>query len=135
MNLDQFLRQARDPRFHCRDHVEEPGFSTMYVRFGRRYVRGELFHDTLDLANIEVFHPGNGTFKKLIARLREQYPHIHLFVERVLSPRFRYGLLKMGFEYVGPSYYSPCFFMQAAKKKGEIEPEKIESVLGSATES
>lgn len=140
MNLDEFLEKAKAEQFYTsRAQLEEPGFSTLYVRYGRRYVKGEIFYNTLDVATVEAAVKGQGTFKKLIARVRENYPYIHLFVENVMPPQLREHLMRTGFEYVGPNELSPCFFLRSKNPVGEKGVGRNSEVslppLGRATES
>lgn len=159
MTLDEFLRQEHHPLLHSRAQLKEPGFSYLYVRYGCRYVKNELFKDVLEIATVEAAMPGRGAFKKLLAHVRTQYHHVHVFVENVSSPRFRGYLMQVGFMYLGPER-SPCFFWKAAEskvsqfqeskgmqglstktdepitgEKGADYQEEIHAVLGRATES
>lgn len=92
-------------------YVRFPGFSTLYVRCTKRFLRHELVSPVLDIANIEASRPGKGAFTKLFEHLRENYPEMWLFVECVANERFEKKLRKMGFTQCTndllPSFYMP----------------------------
>jgi hypothetical protein len=113
--LDQFIRRVRHT---CRGNewVTEPQFHCLYVRYGLRYVLGiskdHGFDDVLDLATLEVEkeHRGTGVFTRLVARLREMYPGLHLYVENA-AQAFRPLLLRLGFVAV----QNDSFFLEGKK--------------------
>ena len=112
MTLDAFIQSRLDGKLFPRNaYVTEPGFSSLYVRLSERYIDGRVQHPVLDLANLSAKKPGNGSFKKLIARLRTDRPELGLFVECVQTERFAQGLLKMGFRDVGLQ----CYWMPPLK--------------------
>lgn len=53
---------------------------------------------SLQLANLGARPMGQGTFTRLVARLRREYPDLPLIVENVTHPRFAARLLSLGFE-------------------------------------
>ena len=95
MNLDEFIAQALNHGMR-NSYVDEPGFDTLYVRVATRFLDGQRMK-TIDLAVIGASVPGGGAFTKLVARLREQYPTMTIFVESVQTERFRDKLREMGF--------------------------------------
>jgi hypothetical protein len=116
--LDEFI--ARGPnKWPLNSYVREKGFKFLYVRWGRHSIGGELFV-CLDLANAEVKHPGKGTFKKLITRLRSEYPEVNLYLENVLNEKLLPGLPRLGFIRVEgstlqPDYIPPSFLLQGER--------------------
>lgn len=100
MTLDEFVAEAR-PRFDRGEprtgYVNEPGFSSFYMRLTYRYIGGKRC-SCIDIASIVAERPGKGAFKALVARLRARYPEFTIYVESVLNPRFPPGLLRMGFQ-------------------------------------
>lgn len=106
--LDEFIARGPD-QWPRNSYVREPGFSTLYVRWGRHALDGEVLI-CLDLANMTARHEGKGTFKRLVARLREQHPSVPLFVESVLNEQLIPGLLRLGFETV-PDAMPPSFLL------------------------
>lgn len=93
--LDDFLKLKRD--FPRNGYVREAGFKSLYVRKSARWLEGKR-REVLDLASLVAKKPGNGAFKALVARLRREYPRLHLYVENVLNPKFAPGLIRMGFK-------------------------------------
>jgi len=116
--LDEFI--ARGPRqFPRNSFVTEPGFKSLYVRWGYHFIPGEEILICLDLASMEAEEPGKGTLKTLIAKLRREHPTVHIYVESVLSPLLPTGLLRLGFTEVVGSM-PPCFFLRGdnARERG-----------------
>lgn len=107
MKLDELIQNSKDS-WQSRAWVEHNGFKSMYVRVTKRYINGNLI-DTIDIANIEAEHPGNGAFRNLILHLTNSWPQYIIYVESVLEDRFRQGLLRMGFKQVENifNYYLP----------------------------
>ena len=96
--LEQFLAK---PRFPNNSYVTEPGFSDLYVRHTTRRFEGKLY-DTLDIGRVIARKPGKGTFTRLLARLHNQYPHLTIYVECVMNPRFAKTLVeRLGFKPAG----------------------------------
>ena len=109
MTLDEFI--ARDPdAFPRNSYVDEPGFESLYVRWGRHCIDDEQLI-CLDIANVTAERTGKGTFKRLIKRLREKQPNTPIYVESVQTERFCKGLLRMGFKYVAKTV-PPSFLMR-----------------------
>jgi hypothetical protein len=109
--LDEFI--ARGPKqFPRNSYVTEPGFKSLYVRWGYHTIKGRVL-TCLDLASMEAEEPGKGALKALIAKLRKEHPAVHLYVESVLNPLLPPGLLRLGFTEV-PKSMPPCFFMRGA---------------------
>jgi hypothetical protein len=114
VNLKEFLKKASESnRTQSRAHLQEPGFSELYVRYNsKRFINNTWVSPILDLASIEVptHQRCKGLFTKLVKRIRKEYPELHLFVESVLTPRFEKKLEAMGFQNLGgmcPSLYMP----------------------------
>jgi hypothetical protein len=96
--LDEFM--ARGPKkFPRNSYVIEPGFSSLYVRWGFHLVDGDMLA-CFDIANAEVEVKGKGTFKKLIAKIRANYPCVPIYAESVLNERLAKSLPRMGFKSV-----------------------------------
>jgi len=95
--LDEFLVQG-EKAWPKNSWVKEPGFTKLYVRLSKRSLEGGL-RLMIDLSNLTARHPGKGTFTRLVARLRAQYPEMGIYVECVLEPRFAVRLVsKLGFK-------------------------------------
>jgi hypothetical protein len=80
-------------------HVEEPGFSELYIRVGAAEVNGVFWNPILQLANLEAEQPGQGAFRRLLERLRENYSQLPILVEGA-DARFGRHLLSVGFQQV-----------------------------------
>lgn len=78
-------------------YVSFPGWLHLYVRVSHRLFEGKLWDLVIDLANIEAKKKSQGTFKKLVAHIRQTYPGVPIHVESVLSEQFCKGLPRMGF--------------------------------------
>jgi len=112
LTLDRFLaRQLGEPDLMMHNaHLEEPGFTTLYVRYLQHAIFGRSRGPMLDLASITVSEPGKGTFTKLVKRIRATYPNLSIRVENALEERFQKYLTKNGFQYLGEG---PSFFLDA----------------------
>lgn len=103
MTLEQFMQQKRPHEsISIRAWVEFPGMAELYVRRGPYLIRewgGERFN-TIQLANFEVEHQGQGTFRRLIDFLSKNHPDHVIFIECVLSKKLADICLHMGFEQV-----------------------------------
>ena len=98
-SFDEFIApRLKDLRLWPRNmYVAHPGWKSLYVRVSQRYIDCQLIRTVIDLANLEAATPGRGTFKKLVAHIRVNYPETTIFVESVLEERFGHGLMRMGF--------------------------------------
>jgi len=103
--LDEFITQHLGG--HGNAYVREPGFLSLYVRMGPRYLNGVKYKNVLDIASVLAKEPGSGAFFKLADRLLAQ--GLILYVESVQNPRFADRLLREGFtqqtDRVPPSFY------------------------------
>jgi hypothetical protein len=105
-SLNRFIKRAQRRTFPANAYVLEPGWNHLYVRYGPRAALGRIYSPVLDLANLEVeaASRGKGIFTRLITRLREEHPELHLFVENT-HERFGRYLLKLGFVDVTDTSY------------------------------
>jgi hypothetical protein len=92
MTLHDFLNNNLD-----RSHVNERGFSTLYLRKGCRSIKSKYYKNVLTIASVSAVKPGNGCFTRLIVRLDKEWSG-PIFVESVLTPQFIPLLLRLGFE-------------------------------------
>lgn len=99
-----------NPKVH-NAYLNEPRWNFLYIRKGKRVLDGQIHENVIELANIEAEVTGKGTFKKLVARIQEDYPEHTTFVENVLVPRFAEGLLRMGFKKKLDDVAAPCFWL------------------------
>lgn len=103
--LKEFLE--REKQFPFNEYVKEPGFESLYVRDSFRFIEGVKI-STLEIANVTVMKPGNGTFTSFVKRLETEH---NLIVECVTSPRFESLLVNLGFQKLPntgdgfPTYY------------------------------
>lgn len=113
--LDEFLTLERG-----NSYVLEPGFKSLYVRVGSRFLNGVRHPRVLDLAVIEARRTGKGLFTGLVARLLKQ--GLPIYVESVLTPRFAAKLLEMGF--TRSDYDEASFFLlpPAGVQHGPLPP-------------
>jgi hypothetical protein len=104
--LDEFIEQSLESG-RGNAYVREPGFLSLYVRMGPRYLNGVIYKDVFDIASVLAKKPGAGAFFKLARRLLDQ--GLILYVESVQNPRFAEKLLREGFTQeagrVPPSFY------------------------------
>ena len=118
--LDEFIRRVRRSSGRGNEWVEEPDVHCLMFDTAVdtcRYILGRSpdnssFEDVLDIATIEVEEElrGTGVFTRLVARLRKEYPGMHLFVESA-APAFQPLLLRLGF--IAVPYES--FFLEGEK--------------------
>jgi len=106
--LDEFLKNPKP--YANNSYVTEPGWKSLYVRRNARYTNGKFRHLVIDLANIESETPGGGAFRRLVTRLRRDYPKWTIYVESVLGDQFREGLRRMGFHQAGDDF-CPSFYL------------------------
>jgi len=117
--LDEFIKKHLiTPDFPKNSYVQELGFRELYVRMTTRYINDERLAPVLDIAKAMASKPGKGAFTKLLARLREQYPTLHIFAEQVLNDRFALRLEKLGFTKLNPNIHGESYFLKA-RARGE----------------
>ena len=92
MTFDELVQRDR-----CNAWVDEPGFSSLYVRIGPRCIGRECHYRRrmIDLANFEVTRKGRGVFTQFVAKI-EKY-QLPIFIENVLDDRFAKFLPRLGF--------------------------------------
>lgn len=103
VSLDAFISMVRH-KTRGNAWVLEPKFASLYIRYGPKYISATLQHepvkhdDVLDIANVNVAkeYRRTGVFTALVARLRQTYPGMSLYVENA-SPEFAPLLKKLGF--------------------------------------
>ena len=97
--MDEFIRARTASKFPTgSSYVEFEGFDSLYIRVGRKGIRGKIRDKVVDIANVTSLEPGKGAFKTLIAHLQEKWPEHTIHVENALSQRFQEGLKRMGFQ-------------------------------------
>lgn len=92
MNIDEFMKSDKRNL-----HLKQKGFSTLYVRKGRRIVQSGDYPKVLDLASLKAQKPGACAFTNLLNHLRKQYPDWGLYVENVFNEQFGQYLIRQGF--------------------------------------
>lgn len=113
--LDEFMQLTRG-----HEYVREPGFKSLYVRIGSRYIDGHRYDKVLDLANATATKPGNGAFTALVRRLQEA--NVPLYAECILNDRMPAKLLSLGFTKVTPTgdrLGAPSFYWLPENCHGE----------------
>ena len=94
--LEEFLGWGAFP---TNSYLEEPGFSSLYVRKGPIGISldGVFYqcYDTLTIASVAAKEPGNGTFTRFVERLVKK--GLAVFVENTHNKRLQGKLLKLGF--------------------------------------
>lgn len=118
--------------------VKFPGFRDLYVRKGPYCIDGE-FKESIQLANFAVRKDGQGSFRKLINFLEENYPHFTIVVENALTERLDNICRHMGFVQINAEFYRAegdlrmglCF----AKGLGCHERQESEKTEASETEN
>lgn len=123
MTLEEFLANPSVRRAH----VTFKGFTTLYVRQAPRWLEGATRECCLDIATVDADVPGQGSFKRLFAYIRERHPDRWIYIENVLTRRFAEGLRKMGFIEIR-NEYNPCFYLPPASDPRFAPPEAKESV-------
>ena len=101
MNLGEFMEcGARN------GYIDEEGFETLYVRRSCRSLPNlnpadwhdkTIKYNAFDISKVEAIEKGKGTFKRFVSRIRRDYPALAIYVECVLTDRFKEGLIRMGF--------------------------------------
>ena len=99
LTLDRFLELAPIHETASNQYVKCSGFSSLYVRYGSRYIEGLLVDNVLDIANIKARKFGKGSFTDLFIYLRTRYPDLVIYVECIQNLRFVKKLERMGFAY------------------------------------
>lgn len=94
LTLDEFL--ANPALSSYRAWVEEPGFKSLYVRWGRHFIDGKM-HAMLDLANANALHERSGALTRLLDRLEAQHPQLGLYMADVLNEHLHAFLVRRGF--------------------------------------
>jgi hypothetical protein len=78
----------------------------VYVRKGRRLIDGKM-RTTLDIANVEVYDKGQGTFTDFLNKAHDMHPWDATYVECVHNPDLAVFLVRYGFM---PHPQSPSSF-------------------------
>ncbi len=96
--------------------LDEPGFTSLYVRIGPAAVAKEVLPKVIQLAAFEVTRKGKGVFTRFVERIESH--GLPIFVENVLNERLANYLPKIGFtmiEYkdIGRNL-APCFLKEAS---------------------
>jgi len=95
--LDEFLDWGDRPN---NSYLEEPGFSSLYVRKGQILVvlDGTFYRclNTLTIAAVQAEYPGEGMFTRFVNKLVEK--GLAVFVENVYNKRLQNKLLELGFK-------------------------------------
>lgn len=101
--LDEFIRAriGENKAYPPNAYVREQGFKSLYVRVVRRLIASTWHEPVLDIASVYAVPQGKGTFTRLIARLRREYPGLTLYVECVSDDRFKTKLKAIGFLHYG----------------------------------
>jgi len=97
MDLAQFIAYGRELNWPVGRHIQQPGFSSLYVRFGPRYIDRKPWNPVFTIASASATEPGRGSFKALIHQLRTDYPDLTLYLENVLNQQLVPGLARLGF--------------------------------------
>lgn len=91
-------------------HIREPGFATLYVRYGRRILDHTVYYDVFDISSVEVEERlrGTGVFTRFVEKFLKDYPGVHIYVENA-APRLGLLLLRrLGF--VRHEFNQDCFY-------------------------
>jgi hypothetical protein len=90
--LEEFINSTDGNKWLADDAME------VYVRHGRqRRLTSSITCDTLDIANVTVYLPSNGTFTRFFDNAHRINPWPATFVENVLTDRFaNYLVNKLG---------------------------------------
>jgi hypothetical protein len=108
--LTTFLKDSQD-HFKANQWLSDDKMQ-VYVRKANRYLEGKR-KVTLDIANVEVYHRGKGTFTRFLEAVHEMNPWDATYVECVLNPRFaaffvkRFWLPAAGNIGLSDSFYLP----------------------------
>jgi hypothetical protein len=109
ITLDEFLQLGGYP---FNSYIRLSGWKRLYIRrSNRRLGADSKQHTCIDLANIASSRPGKGAFRRLIARLRRDYPQRAIFVENVLTEQFCEGLRRMGFTEVQDACWGSFYLL------------------------
>lgn len=107
MNLKEFMAN----KYPRNAYVDEPGWESLYVRKGTRFINGIRYENVFDLANIEVKVKEQGTFTRFIERFQREYPGYSIYIENVFNHLLHMHLLKTGFKQL-PGEYPHCYFLE-----------------------
>ena len=78
----------------------------VYVRKSKRlHPKIKIMIDCFDIANIEIYNKGDGTFKAYIEYLDTHYPNMNILVENVHNERLLSHLRETGFVIDGINAY------------------------------
>ena len=80
----------------------------IYVRKSKRLI-GTEYVDFFDLATINVNSPGKGVFTKFIDEFVKRYPDLNIYIESVLTERFR-NFISCKLKFEKYPIYDNCFY-------------------------
>lgn len=109
--LSDFIAEGKD-QFHIFPRWLSDEKMQVYVRKGRHCLFPGALRaaTTLDIASVEVYEKGQGTWTEFIAKAHEMNPWEATFCESVLNEDLAVWLMKNGWQPV-PGSIPPCFFM------------------------
>jgi hypothetical protein len=99
-----------------REAMLNDGTFTMHVKKSNRTFAalGEICFECLDLLDLCATYRCRGRFKEILAWLKNQRTWDALYVDSVMTPRFRAFFIRDGWEVENVNYPCPSFFMPLA---------------------
>jgi len=95
-----------------REATLNDGTFTMHVKKSNRMFSalGEISFECLDLLDLCAIHCGKGRFKEILVWLKNQRMWDALYVDSVMTPRFRAFFIRDGWEIENVNHPCPSFF-------------------------
>lgn len=108
--LEEFLKGSLR-----NSYIDEPGFKSLYVRKGPRYIEGQKFDNVFQIARVEAEKKGEGVFSKLIEKLKNK--NLSIYIESILNPRLPNKLENLGFKKVDKNNGENYFYQNKEGKR------------------
>lgn len=102
------------------EYVAFPGFRSLYVRYGPRYINGVKTHFVLTISNIEAEQKGNHVVDKLIEHIINSFEFVPIiYFENVLNENLCIRLEAREFEKYLEDY-PPSYILHTSKVREEF---------------
>ncbi len=108
-----FLKEHTHSKISAASYVTHPGFSSLYVHVGSKYINYILTPRVVTFANVRATQPGAGVFSELVVNLHggSWRAGFAVYVECVHNERFAAKLERMGFRHQPDIQGAPSLYL------------------------
>ncbi len=116
----EFIEFIQNCKGYSKTWIHLPQFKSCCVKFIPRLIDNELKDNVITIAYIEAEEKGNGAFSSFAEYFQKEYPHLILYMECVINPRFASKLEQLGFHKI--EFFKPQNYNQQLLSKELIHP-------------